>query len=323
MRSLFVIYTETEVWAAEQTGTQAVFQWQQLFGNGGLIAPNCVVDVDGVHYCFGPTDIYKHDGTTKISIVDKRNRDTIYRNLNVNASEACFAQYIPHLDAVLFGYQTGDTSFFFNKADRCNAGALYDLTNDTWSFVNLPNVAGFAMANTDSVYTSASIPAGVTSANCGGSSYDQLNTLRKSAVAVSASLSGQITNSRLLGYDYVTLGWMTYAWAAEVNPPMFVERTGIALDQMGSNLTTYKRIRRLFPQVEIFDNVPIRVEIGYSNTPSGVVTWGAPVSFNPTTQYKVDTITGGRYLAVRFSTATLVDFAIVGFDCDVSDGGHR
>lgn len=323
MRSLFVIYSETEIWAAEQTGTQSVFQWQQLFGNGGLLAPNCVSEVDGVHYCFGPTDIYKHDGSTKLSIVDKRNRDTIYRNLNVSGSESCFTQYIPHLDAVLFAYQTGDTSFKFKNPTACNAGALYDLAADTWSFVNLPNVAGFTMANADSVYTSASIPGGVTSANVGGSSYDQLNSFRKSAISVSASLSGQITNSRLLGYDYVTNGWLTFPYTLEINPPMFVERTGIALDQMGSNLATYKRIRRIFPQVEIFDNVPILVEIGYSNTPSGAVTWGLPVSFSPVTQYKVDTITGGRYLGIRFSTVSLVDFAVNGFDCDVSEGGHR
>lgn len=330
MRNLFLIYTENSVWGMEQTGQQSVFQWEQLFSTGGLLAPNCVVEVDGIHYAFGPTDIYKTDGVSKISIVDKRNRETIYRNLNVQNSEACFAAYIPHLDSVLFAYQSGDPTFPWQGGAGCNAGALYDIANDTWGFVALPNVTGFAMANADMVYTSSSLPAGATYANFGGSCYDQQNTFRKSAVAVSQALpvvgggnQHVITNSRLLGYDFMTLGWMGFNYLSEVNMPAFVQRTGMALDQMGSNLTTYKRLRRIFPLVTTYNSVPIQVRIGYSNTPSGAVTWGQPITYDPVAQYKVDTITGGRYLALEFTVPTAVDFEIAGFDCDISDGGHR
>jgi hypothetical protein len=330
MRQTFLIYTENSIWGMEQTGTQAVFQWQQLFATGGLLAPNCVAEVDGIHYAFGPTDIYKTDGVSKISIVDKRNRETIYRNLNIQNAEACFAQYIPHLDSVLFAYQSGDTTFTWAGGKGCNAGALYDIANDTWGFVALPNVTGFAMANADMVYTYSSVPSGATYDNFGGSYYDQQNTFRKSAVAVSDALpitaggnQSVITNSRLLGYDFMTLGWMGFNYLPEVNQPAFVQRTGMALDQMGSNLTTYKRLRRIFPLVTCYDNVPIQVTIGYSNTPSGAVTWGQPISYDPVTQYKCDTITGGRYLALQFTVPTPVDFEIAGFDCDISDGGRR
>jgi hypothetical protein len=132
-----------------------------------------------------------------------------------------------------------------------------------------------------------------------------------------------ITNSRLLGYDFMTLGWMGFKYIPEVNQPAFVQRTGMALDQMGSNLTTYKRLRRLFPLVTCYNSVPIQVRIGYSNTPSWAVTWGDPITYDPVAQYKVDTITGGRYLALQFTVPTAVDFEIAGFDCDISDGGHR
>lgn len=330
MRQMFLIYTENSIWGMEQTGQQSVFQWEQLFSTGGLLAPGCVVEVDGIHYAFGPTDIYKTDGVSKISIVDKRNRETIYRNLNIKSAEACFVQYIPHMDSVLFAYQSGDATFPWQGGAGCNAGALYDIANDTWGFVALPNVTGFAMANADMVYTYASAPSGATYANFGGSYYDQQNTYRKSAVAVSQALAVTqggnqqvITNDRLLGYDYMTLGWMGFNYLAEVNQPAFVQRTGIALDQMGSNLATYKRIRRIFPLVTCYNNVPIQVTIGYSNTPSGPVTWGQPITYDPATQYKVDTITGGRYLALQFTVPTAVDFEIAGFDCDISDGGRR
>lgn len=327
MRNLFMVYSETEIWAVEQTGTQSVFQFQQAFSDGGLIAPNCVVEVAGVHYCFGPNDIYKHDGSEKVSIVDKRNRQSIFRNLNAKAAEQCFVQYIPHLDSILFAYQTGDTFFSFRTppTEGCNAGALYDISNDTWTFIDLPNVAGFAMANADMIYTYASVPSGSTYANFGGSYYDQQNTFRKSAVAVSASSTDAgITQNRLLGYDFMDVGWLAFNYEPEVNTQAFVERTGIALDQLGSNLATYKRLRRIFPLVASLNpNVQVQVQIGYSNTPAGAVTWGPVQSFDPATQYKVDTITGGRYLAIRFLIPTPADFEIAGFDADVSDGGRR
>lgn len=329
MRQLFLIYTETSIWGMEPVGGTDVFQWQQLFSTGGLIAPNCVVEVDGLHYCFGPTDIYKTDGTTKISIVDKRNREAIYRNLNVQAGESCFVQYIPHMYSVLFCYQTGDANTW-GGGNGCNMAALYDIANDTWGFVALPNVTGMTMANADTVYTYSSLPSGATYANFGGSCYDQQNTYRKSPMAVSQALpvvaggnQQVITNSRLLGYDFMTLGWMGYKYLPEVNQPAYVERTGIALDQLGSNLTTYKRIRRVFPLVTCYDSIPVEVQIGYSNTPSGAVTWGPLTTFDPAVSYKVDTITGGRYLAIRFTVPTAVDFEIAGFDCDVSEGGRR
>ena len=40
--------------------------------HAGLINENCVVEVEGKHYCFGRDDIIVHDGTTKQSIADER-----------------------------------------------------------------------------------------------------------------------------------------------------------------------------------------------------------------------------------------------------------
>lgn len=325
LRNVFAVYSENEVCIVEQTGQQSVFSFNYQFTkNAGLIAPNCVVEVDGVHYCFGPTDIYKHDGVEKVSIVDKRNRETIFRNLNKTLSEVCFVFYMPNLDSILFAYNTGDPNAVFKGADRCNYGAVYDIPNDTWSFVDLPNVSSGCMANLDTVYTWSSVPAGSTWANIGGSWYDQENTFVKSPVMVSGALTGKITNNRLCAYDFVTTGNRTYVYLPEINTPAFVERTGISLDTLGSNLTTYKRLRRIFPQLFVYQpGATMLVQIGYSNTPSGAVTWGPSIPFDPVADYKVDTITGGRYLAVRFTVNVPSDFEIAGFDCDVSEGGRR
>jgi hypothetical protein len=323
MRSIFVIYSETEVWAAAQTGDIQIFQWQQLFSEGGMIAPNCAVEVDGVHYVLGPTDIYRHDGVTKQSIIDKRNKTTFFRYLNKQKSEVCFVAYAPAYDSVFFCCNSGDPNSTFQGVDRCNWAAVYDIPGDTWSFIDLPNVSSITQANLDTVLTYATSSASVTYSNVGGTYYDQENSYSKSTVACSGSFSGRITNSRLLAYDFADKGSLAFPSVAECNPPAFMERIGLDLDQMGSDLATYKLVRRVFPQVVIYNSTPVQVYVGGAMTPASVPNYAAPVSFDPTQQYKVDVKKGGRYLAVKYTVTTMDDFEVAGYDLDVEDNGHR
>lgn len=323
LRSDFVIYSEVDIFVARNIGGPDIFGFDRLFSDGGLLAPNCMVEVDGVHYCFGPNDIYRHDGVSKQSIIDKRNRDTVFRWLNKQSSEVCTVSYMPRLSQIAFCYNSGDPEATFQGADRCNIAAIYDIPGDTWSFVDLPNVSAFSQANLDNILTGATCPDNVTYATIAGSAYDQDNSFAKHIVAVSGALAGQITNSRLMGYDFVNKGELAYTYAAEINPPASLTRTGIDLDELGSDLATYKTVRRVFPLVNIFDNVAVQVDVGGALTPTGAPTYAASVSFNPNTQYKVDLKKGGRYLAITFTVPSIADFEVVGFDLDVVPNGSR
>lgn len=327
LRSIFVIYSENQVWAAQQNGAISVFNFYKLFDEGGMLAPNCAVEVNGVHYVFGPKDIYKHDGVSKVSIVDKRNREFIFRNLNIQKSEVCFVSYLPQLDEVWFCYNSGDPNLTFQNCDRCNCAAVYDISADTWTFRDLPNVSAVSQANVDSILTWQNAPSTLTWANVGGSWYDQENTYVKNVVLCSAACSGThtgvITANRLMAYDFNDKGSLAFPYEPECNAPAYLERTGIALDQMGSDLTTYKKIRRMFPLVYVYENTPMLIEVGGSNTPAGPVTYSTSVMFDPVADYKMDLIMGGRYLAVRFTVSGPQDFEVSGYDVDVTSGGRR
>ena len=324
MRSNFIIYSSDQVWAMTPVATQEVFRFRRLFSEGGLIAPNCAVEVDGKHYVFGTQDIYVHDGTTKTSIIDQRNRDYVFRNLDMRRTEVCFASYMPTLNEIVFAYRTGDADSPFAGGDRCNKGAVYNIPGNTWTFIDLPNVSSISLSNLNTTMTYATAQArGLTYANVGGSYYDQDSGYDTHIIAVSADQPGKVSASRLVAYDFMNKGTLAYPFIPELNAPAYIERTGIDLDQVGSDLVTYKNVRRVYPLVSIFDKQPVLVQIGGSLTPSGIVTWSPAVSFDPATQYKVDVQKGGRYLAVRFTVATPCDFEIDGFDLDVSPGGRR
>lgn len=322
MRSALVIYSQDQIWAMEQTSSNAVFTFRKLFGEGGLLAPNCAVEIEGKHYVFGPTDIYVHDSIQKTSLVDKRNRDYIYRNLSQSQSEQCFVIYMPKYREILFAYPSGDSDAAFPVGSGANKGGIYNLVADTWSFIDLPNISAASLASLSSGLTYATAGA-VTYATIGGSYYDQDDGYDQHVVMVSGALPGVLTQSRILAYDFMNKGSLSFPYSPECNAPAFLERTGIDLDQLGSDLTTYKNVRRIYPQVTIYDNVPIQIQIGGCETPSGPINWSAPVSFNPMTQYKVDMMKGGRYLAIRIITPVPVDWEVAGFDADVTTKGRR
>jgi len=334
MRSLFVIYSENQIWGMTPSGDNFIFDFQRLFSEGGMISPNCAVEVEGRHYVFGPTDIYVHDGVSKQSIIDGRNRDYVFRNLDTGNVEACFVSYNPALNEITFAYPSGSGTEYFQDGSGsfANRAAVYSVTGDSWSFIDLPNVPAMTLVNIDTIPTYATIPSTTTYANVGGSYFDDQNSYTQTLVSVSQPLAvgpNQITLGRILAYDFVNLGRLSYPFSTECNATTYVQRTGIDLEQVGSDIRTYKTVRRMYPLIEVYRNPTegqtnqITIQIGSSNTPAGAVSWGPKMGFNPVTDYKIDMRQGGRYLGVRFTTTQQIDFSIDGFDLDVTPGGTR
>jgi len=328
LKSAFVVYSTNESVLVQQTGTQAIFQFSSLYNDGGLIAPNCVEEVQGVHYCFGPNDIYRHDGTGggKQSIVDGKNRKFIYRNLDIKKSEACFTKYLPFYKKVVFGYPSGESTAAFPAMEGyCNKLAVFDLPSGTMTFQDVPNITGYTLTNLDSALTwnsatTADLPR--TWFSTGGSWWDQRAGFDEHPVHISA-IGGPVTGSRLCAIDYMNKGSLAFHYLEELNSPTFVQRDGIDLDTVGADLTTYKLIRRIYPLSTMFAQAPMTVQWGGTETPGGNITWTQPHTFDPSTQYKLDDRKGGRFLSVKFTITFPADYEFSGFDADVTSAGRR
>lgn len=323
MRDLFVIYADREIWAMQAVSTAEVFAFTRLFSEGGMIAPNCAVEVDGRHFVFGPTDIYTHDGSQKESLLNDKNHEFIFRNLNVKLAERCFVVHLPQYKEILFAYVSGDADAVFKNPTGCNRAFLYNYVDNTHSFLDLPNVSAITLANVDSLYTWSQLAATATWANTGGSWYDQQDGYVKHIVGVSQALPGQITASRVVAYDAMDHGQLAFPYLSEINSPAYLERVGLDLEEDGATSSVYKLVSRVFPRVTTYRNVPVTVQVGGSLTPRGPVKYLPAVSYDPSVDYKIDVVAGGRYLAIRFSVDTPADFEVTGFDLDVSNNGAR
>lgn len=323
LRNVFIIYSNDQVWQMEETGDALVFRFRKLFDGDGIINTNCVVEAEGKHFVFGFDDIYVHDGNSKESILDGKNWHYVFENLNKSETNKFFVQHNPYTSEILFAYVSGDPDANFTNTGYCNRGAVFNYKNQTWSFVDLPNVGNATIANFSTVLTYATAT-GTWNA-VGGTWYDQ-DSLGDDLLFMPGVIStaNGLTASRLYGYEPANSGILPFDINTQATKPSVVERIGIDLDESGDELRAYKVIKSIYPQVNI--KAPGQtVDFQFSGTayPNAPVTWSASVNYTPVTGYKVDTREGGRYLAWRMTTNDNNDFEISGFDAAVVSTGRR
>ena len=324
--SNFIIYSSTEVFLMEFTGGTFLFNFRKLFTDSGLINQNCVVEVEGKHFCFDNNDIYVHDGTSRRSICDERVKNFIFLGLNSLKKNRCFVQHNPNLNEIYFCYVSGDELVSFPNADRCNRAAVYNYRKDTWSFMDLPNVSSASILNLNTVATYATAT-GLPYNTTGGSYYDQEDSFQRHVVFVGDSNTGDgITSDKIYGLDLSDEGSISFPLDTEATKRALFERVGIDLDQASRavGVRGYKVLTRIYPQAETNNTDKIlTLEFGASDTPSNPPTFDAPVSYNTSTDHKIDSRAAGGYLSYRVTVTDNKDFEFSGFDFEVTATGKR
>jgi len=323
--SNFVIYSSDQIWLMEFVGGTFIFNFRKLFTDAGLINQNCVVEIDGKHFCFGDFDIYMHDGTTKQSICDERVRTFIYSGLNNTAKDKFFIQHNPVLNEIYFCYQSGDALVSFVNAGRCNRSATFNYRNNTWSFMDLPNVSSGTVANINSVNTYATAT-NLTYALTGGTYYGQQDSFDRHTLLISeTSATDGLNSNKLLAMDLSDEGKITFQLDTESIKPSIVERVGIDLDETKVPLSGYKVVKAIYPQATTTNtaNTTLSLTFGASDTPNDTPTYEATNIFDMTSDYKIDSRASGRYLSYKIAVADNKDFEISGFDIEIEATGSR
>lgn len=321
----FIIYSSSEVMQMEFVGGTFIFNFRKLFSDAGVINQNCVVETNGQHFVFGNDDIYTHDGNTKQSLCDTKTRQFIFQGLNQFKADRCFVQHNKVLDEIYFCYVSGDSDVNFTNTARCNRAAVYNITNGTWSFMDLPNVSAGTTANVNSVATYAT-STGVYN-TVGGSYYDQEDSYNRHTLMVGNSDSANsISSAKLYGLDLSDRGSMAFNIDTEATKPPFVERIGIDLDEIREPLDGYKVITRMLPQMSTENptDTTITMEFGASDIPNNTPTYSTTANFDISSDYKVDSRASGRYLSYKMSKSAsdYADFDISGMDIDVTTTGR-
>ena len=118
---------------------------------------------------------------------------------------------------------------------------------------------------------------------------------------------------------------MSFPYDTEANKPAVLERVGIDLDEIQSELRGYKNISRIYPQAKTnnTDDTTLSFEFGSADRPNQAPNFQTAVAFDVNDDYKIDTRAAGRYLSYKLTISDQKDFEFSGFDLEVTTTGRR
>jgi hypothetical protein len=282
-----------------------------------------VCEVEGRHFVFGDNDLYVHDTHTKQSIADEKVKQYVFSGLNTAKSDRCFVQHNPDLEEIYFCYVSQDDMAEFLSAERCNRAAVFNYKNNTWSFMDLPNVSSATQATIDSTETYATVSS--TYAQMGGSYFSQESGYDTHVLFVGdVDTADGITSDKLYGLDYSdTNTSLSFPLDLEANKAPFLERVGIDLDEMAT-VSGYKVVTKIYPQITTDSaNKKFNFTVGASNLQGTPPTYGPTSVFDGSTDHKIDSRAAGRYLSYKVTVDGTKGFEFIGFEAAVSTTGRR
>lgn len=324
LRDSFIIYCSGSVWSMDYNGGDLLYNFRKLFDDKGIINPNCAVQVDGLHYVFDRNDIYVHDGVSPRSIADDKAKTFIFDALIFSKSNLCFVQHDAKLTEVRFNYPSGDKLVGFrNPTTGCNRQAVFNYSNGTWTYYDVPNVTGHCKAAIISG-PSWEDDQTLTWDAAGGQWLSSEGDLDRHVLMVGrADANMGLSASRIYGIDLISGGRLALPVELETVKPAFLERTGIDLDSTGKNLTQYVHLQAIWPQMSAQFPAETYWQFGANDFVNDEPYWSLETSFDPRTETKIDIREAGKYLGYRFGCSGIGDFQLTGFDVQLVTRGRR
>lgn len=320
---VLIVYGERQSWRFVFTGNTAdngqnLWINEPLSVDRGMISPQGAAYLERKHFVFGADDLYVHDGVTVTSVADTKVRRWVFRNLDFGKQDRCWTAVDPVTDEVIFAFPSKDGDAVFDATFGCNRAAVLNTRSGTWTLVDLPDItsADYSNFNPTLTWSAATTPW----LTFGGSWADLADGFARNLMLASPR-DGSV---RVFALDEAATGRVSAPATVEDNPPAFVERVGIDLDEVGAPLAAYKIVSTIMPQLTLAaSSVTARFRIGTALYPQGPYTWSDWKTFDPVEDYRVDFNRGGRYLGVRMEVLPPVDFEWTGMDLDVKPGGRR
>lgn len=320
-----IIYGQREAWRMHADGSIEVFSYTKLSSAKGVLNTNCAIELDGKNYCFGIDDIWVHDGISEKSLCDQKTRDFIFGSLNISQADKCWVQFNPRLNEIMFGYVSGDQLTKFKDVEGCNRAAVYNLTDESWTFDDMPSVYSYDDGPVSNLITYATVTA--TYADMGGSYQDQEDGGKRVTVCVGSANATYGIQASLYAYDVYGQGSVApYPVDTNATGPVYLERTGIDLDEIGAELRDYKLLRTVYPQarVDTTGGNSLQIAVGASDEPnSDTPEYTDFQPYDGVENYKVDVNKAGRWLALKLMWNDFRSFVLTGFDLDIKTTGKR
>jgi hypothetical protein len=316
-----ILYSNSETWQMTADQSDDVYAYRRLPFSAGAINTNCVVEVNNRHYVFGSNDLWVHDGLSMESLADKRVRKWVFKKLNAKQADRFFVSYNPSHNTVSFNFVSGDEYVAFNGTG-CNRAAVLHLSNNTWTFDDLPLVHGSGYAKVSlTSQTWANITA--TWDTVGGSWADLEDGFKRVMVYVGENTGG--LSARLYARDLYGDGSILSSDVDTVaTRPALLLRDGMDLDELDVDLRGYKVILGIYPQGRLDPSAsPLTFTFGATDYPNVSPVYGVSQTYNAREDYKLDFTDAGRFLSMKMEYPDYKTMSLSGIDVDLDVLGER
>jgi len=213
----------------------------------------------------------------------------------------------------------------FKNVTGCNRAAVYNMNNQTWTFDDMPSIYSFDDGPVSNLLTYETVATDY--ADFGGSYQDQEDGGKRVTVCIGDGATEYGIQPTLYAFDLYGPGSVApYPVDPAATAPVYLERTGIDLDELGVELRDFKLLRSIYPQarVDTSGGNVLQIAAGASDDPNSdtpVYTDYQP--YDGVDNYKVDLNTDGRWLALKILWNDYRTFTITGFDLDLKTSGKR
>lgn len=247
LKDYLFVYTEFETYIGSPTNnTYQPLMFKKLFNDSGILAPECVVEVEGSHFVVTQNDVILHNGATKKSIASNRVKNMLINEIclvNPLATRVHLHQDKKEVWVLYVGPGEPKESF------ACTKAAVWNYEFDTWSFRTIPYAQCIGLVDPP-VLERGPIWADFQEITWDDPSIKEL-VWRKDATNFRQRVT--IVGSFLRGFYQVDVGALDYFYdrlndkVIEKPLEMRLERTGIDFDNV-TNEWNQKHINRFRPQ---------------------------------------------------------------------------
>lgn len=249
LKDYLFVYTEFETYVGTPTmNAYQPFQFKKLFNDSGILAPECVTEVEGSHFVVTQNDIIMHNGASKKSIASNRVKNKIINEISqINPSATKVHLHSDKKEVwVLYVAPGSDKDSW-----ACNKAAIWNYEFDTWSFCDIPYSYDIALIDPPVLTKSA------TWEDFQNVSWDSIEAKQTPWQKDVSNFHKRITvvASAAKGFYQVDIGAYNHLWSpdnpdvvTEVPLKMWTERFGIDFDNM-TDEWNQKHVNVFNPQV--------------------------------------------------------------------------
>jgi hypothetical protein len=332
LRDSFIIYSDNAINILELSGDDFVWNRRQLTTTSGLLARECVVEVQGLHYYISNGDIMVFDGNKPISIMESRIRTHLQANLSMQNYANSFAISNLNYKEIWFCVPTGSSEY-------ANLAYIYNWEANTWAIRQLPLTLTYATFGSksqgpitwESFYELSDFQEWSETSGDWDAHPETWQSIENSATwptwedyelpwgattfsPFDDTIIGSLESGDIRDLDVTNYGYFS---GNDINPNTLLERTDLPLEglEVATTITT------VYPKIT--GSSPVQITFGSQDYKGAPVRWKTSGIFNPQTQRKLEVRTTGTLHAWRIESIGTGQFTIAGMDVEYTINGLR